>query len=147
MVAPGIIGLDTMRMLADDDRINLPILSHPTFQGSFNTSPENGISHAVLYGQIARLAGADGSIYPNWGGRFNFSRDECISIVEGTRTPFGAIKPIFPAPGGGLTMTRIPELLEVYERDVIFIMGGGIHKYGPDLVENCRYFRKLVEGI
>lgn len=147
MVAPGLIGLDTMRMLADDDWLNLPIMSHPAFQGSYITNPENGISHFAWYGQIARLAGADASVYPNWGGRFSFSREECSSIVEGTAVPMGNLKSIFPAPGGGMTMERVPEMLDVYGKDVIFLMGGGLHKHGPDLVENCRYFRQLVERI
>jgi ribulose-bisphosphate carboxylase large chain len=100
-----------------------------------------------LYGQIARLAGADASVYPNWGGRSAFSKAECVSIVEGTAAPMGHLKPIFPAPGGGMTMRRVPEMIEVYGKDVIFLMGGGLHKHGPDLVANCRYFRQLVETI
>ncbi len=80
MIAPGLSGFDVMRQLADDDDIALPILSHPALQGSYVTSPDNGISHYALFGQLARLAGADGTIYPNYGGRFSFSRDECQSI-------------------------------------------------------------------
>jgi len=147
LVAPGLIGLDTMRQLADDDRIALPLMSHPALQGSFVTSPDNGISHYTLFGQIPRLAGADASIYPNYGGRFSFSREECRSIFEGTEVPMGHIKPIFPAPGGGMSLARVPEMLEIYGRDVIFLIGGGLHKRGPDLVENCRYFQRLVKGI
>ncbi len=30
LVSPGLVGLDTMRQIADDERIGLPILSHPT---------------------------------------------------------------------------------------------------------------------
>jgi hypothetical protein len=29
------------------------------------------------------VAGADGVIFPNYGGRFSFSRAECASIAEG----------------------------------------------------------------
>lgn len=147
VVAPGLIGLDSMRMLVDDDRINLPIMSHPAFQGSYVTSPENGLSHFVLFGQMARLAGADATVYPNWGGRFSFSRAECASIVEGSAVPMGHLKPIFPAPGGGMSMKRVPEMLELYGREVIFLMGGGLHQYSPDLTANCRYFRELVEKM
>lgn len=147
VVAPGLIGLDSVRMLVDDDRINLPIMSHPAFQGSYVTSPENGLSHFVLFGQMARLAGADATVYPNWGGRFSFSRAECASIVEGSAVPMGHLKPIFPAPGGGMSMKRVPEMLELYGREVIFLMGGGLHQYSPDLTANCRYFRELVEKM
>jgi ribulose-bisphosphate carboxylase large chain len=144
LVAPGLVGFDTMRQLADDDRIGLPIMSHPTLQGSFVTSPDNGISHFVLFGQLARLAGADATIFPSWGGRFAFSRDECRSIAEGVEMPMEHIRSIYCAPGGGMTLQRIPEMLDVYGNDVIFLVGGGLHRHSPDLVENSRYFLQLV---
>ncbi len=145
LVAPGIVGLDTMRYLAGDDRIALPIMSHPAFQGSFVTSPAEGLSHAVIFGQLARLAGADATIYPNFGGRFSFSREACLSIVEATAAPMGSIKSIFPTPGGGMSLARVPEMLDFYGPDVIFLIGGGLHTHGPDLVENSRFFRRLLE--
>jgi ribulose-bisphosphate carboxylase large chain len=143
MLAPGLVGWDAMRQLADDDRLALPIISHPALQGSFVTSPHQGISHYALFGQIARLAGADATIYPNWGGRFAFSKADCASIVAGSTVSMGQIKPIFPAPGGGMSLERIPEMLELYGSEVIFLIGGGLHQRGPDLVENCRHFRQL----
>jgi ribulose-bisphosphate carboxylase large chain len=146
MVAPGLIGFDLMRELADDDSISLPILTHPAMQGSFVTS-RNGMSHGVIFGQLARLAGADATIFPNFGGRFSFSREECKDIVEGTALPMGNLKTIFPAPGGGMSLDRVPEMLETYGHDLIFLIGGGLFKHGPDLVENCRYFRKMVESF
>jgi ribulose-bisphosphate carboxylase large chain len=146
MVAPGIVGFDLMRELADDERVMLPILSHPALQGSFVTG-RSGISHGVIFGQLARLAGADATIFPNFGGRFSFSREECMDIAEAASIPLGRLKPIFPAPGGGMSLDRVPEMLETYGHDLIFLIGGGLFKHGPDLVENCKYFRKMVEGI
>jgi ribulose-bisphosphate carboxylase large chain len=58
----------------------------------------------------------------------------------------GPIKSIFPSPGGGMTMERIPEMLEVFGRDVIFLMGGGLQR-GADLVANSRKFREIVEKM
>lgn len=146
MVAPGIVGFDQMRELADDDSIALPILTHPALQGSFVTS-QNGISHGVIFGQLARLGGADATIFPNFGGRFSFSCSECKEIAHATKEPMGHLKTIFPAPGGGMSLDRVPEMLETYGQDLIFLIGGGLFKHGPDLVENCRYFRKMVESI
>lgn len=145
LLAPALAGLDTMRQIAEDDEIGLPILSHPAFQGSYVLSPTSGISHLAYYGQLTRLAGADAVIYPNFGGRFSFSRQECLSIIEGTTVDMGPIKSIFPSPGGGISLERVPDLLSVYGTEVIFLMGGGLFKQGPDLVANCRYFRGLVE--
>ena len=144
MIAPGLTGFDVMRELAEDDGIGLPVLTHPALQGSFVTGP-GGMSHGVIFGQLARLAGADATIFPNFGGRFSFSREECADIVQGTTQPMGHLKTIFPAPGGGMSLARVPEILETYGRDLIFLIGGGLFKHGPDLVENCRFFRKMVE--
>jgi ribulose-bisphosphate carboxylase large chain len=144
LVAPGLVGLDTMRRLADDHRIALPIISHPAFQGSFITDSDSGVSHYVLFGQLPRLAGADASIFPNYGGRFSFTREECRHIVQGVTVPMAHIKPIFSAPGGGMSLERIPEMIQTYGQDVIFLIGGALHKIGPDLIENCRrYMRQL----
>jgi len=146
MIAPGLVGFDLMRELADDDSIGLPMLSHPALQGSFVTG-QGGMAHGVIFGQLARLAGADATIFPNFGGRFSFSRGECKEIADASRKPMGGLKPIFPAPGGGMSLSRVPEMLETYGRDLIFLIGGGLFKHGPDLVENCKYFRKMVEGL
>jgi ribulose-bisphosphate carboxylase large chain len=146
MVAPGLAGFDLMRELADDDSIALPTLTHPALQGSFVTC-KSGISHGVIFGQLARLTGADATIFPNFGGRFSFSREECKEIVRGTIVPMGQLKTIFPAPGGGMSLERVPEMLDTYGEDLIFLIGGGLFKHGPDLIENCRYFRKIVEKM
>jgi ribulose-bisphosphate carboxylase large chain len=146
MLAPGLVGFDLMRELADDDSIALPILTHPAFQGSFVTS-RNGISHGVLFGQLARLAGADTTIFPNFGGRFSFSCSECKEIAHATNESMGHLKSIFPAPGGGMSLDKVPEMIETYGHELIFLIGGGLFKHGPDLVENCRYFRKMVEVL
>ncbi len=145
LIAPGLTGLDTMRRLADDDRIELPLISHPSFQGSLVTSPDNGISHYALFGQIARLAGADASIFPNFGGRFSFSREECLSIALGTTAPMGHIKQIFPTPGGGMSLARVPEMLETYGKQVVLLVGGDLYRHGSDLLATCHHFRRLVE--
>jgi ribulose-bisphosphate carboxylase large chain len=147
LVSPGLVGFDMIRRLADDERINLPIISHPAFLGSYVMNPESGISHYALFGQMMRIAGADAVVYPNYGGRFSFSKEDCIRIVAGTSVTMGPFKTIFPAPGGGMSLDRVQEMLDLYGRDIIFLIGGGLHSLSPDLFANCKYFRKLVEEI
>ncbi len=144
LISPGLVGLDAIRTIADSDEIDLPIMSHPAFQGSFVTG-SYGMSHYALFGQLARLAGADATIYPNYGGRFSFSKEECKQIAAGTSDEMGHIKPIFPSPGGGMTGDKVPDMLETYGKDVIFLVGGGLFKQGPDLVENSKYFRNMID--
>jgi ribulose-bisphosphate carboxylase large chain len=144
LISPGLTGLDVVKEIAEDDSISLPVFAHPAFQGSYVLT-NSGVSHGALFGQIARLAGADGTIYPNFGGRFSFSREECKSIASATSALMGNLKSIFPCPAGGMSLESIPESLKVYGNDVVFLVGGGLFKHGPDLVENSHYFRRLVE--
>lgn len=144
MIAPGITGFDAMRELAEDHDVALPFFSHPSFQGSFVVSPESGISHYVIFGQLPRLAGADAVIFPNYGGRFSFSRQDCADIIGGCRVKMGHIRDIFPCPGGGMSLERIPNMAKFYRSDVIYLIGGALFAQGKNLVDNCRYFSRLV---
>jgi ribulose-bisphosphate carboxylase large chain len=144
LISPGLTGFDAMRAIADNDEVALPVMSHPAFLGSY-VNGVNGISHSALFGQIMRLAGADACVYPNYGGRFSFSREECKSIAAGASCTMGTIRSIFPAPGGGMTLDKVPDMIDTYGRDVIFLVGGGLFRHGDDLAENVRYFRSLIE--
>lgn len=146
LIAPGLVGLDTMREIAEDDSLGLPVISHPALQGSYVLG-NGGMSHRVLFGKFNRLAGADGTIYPNFGGRFSFSREECESIANGAREEFGNLKLIFPCPAGGMSLESVPESIKVYGNDVVFLIGGGLFRKGPDIVENCKYFKSLVGSL
>jgi ribulose-bisphosphate carboxylase large chain len=147
LISPGLTGFDIIRQIAIDPNIKLPIFSHPTFLGSMINSPDNGIAHNVIFGQLTRLAGADATIFPNYGGRFSFSLEECQKIVTGTTIPMGQIKTIFPVPGGGMSLARINDMLQVYGNDVVLLIGGDLHRHGPDLTENCRIFKTTVESL
>ncbi len=147
LICPGITGLDAMRAVADDDRIALPILSHPAMQGSFIADHTSGVSHYCLFGQWNRLAGADAAIFPNAGGRFSFTMDDCRELSAGCEVEMGHIAPIFPTPAGGMSLDRIPEMRAMYGRDVIFLVGGGLRSHSEDLVANCSYFRELATQV
>lgn len=146
LVCPGLIGFDAMRSLADDNQLALPIVSHPAFTGSFVTSSENGLSHYVLYGQLQRLAGADASIYPNFGGRFAFSIEECRSIVAGCTSPFGNLTTIFPTPGGGVQLTNISHMRDVYGNNVIYLIGGGLHRGAGTMGDKVSQLQAIMVG-
>jgi ribulose-bisphosphate carboxylase large chain len=144
MVAPGLVGWDAMRALAEDENLGLPILLHPALLGGFTVSPASGIAHEVLFGTLARLAGADIVIFPNHGGRFSFSPGDCRRITHGCAAPLGELRTAFPAPAGGMTLERVPEMRAFYGDDVVLLIGGDLHRHG-DLVETCRRFREMVE--
>lgn len=146
MVAPGLAGWDALRLLAADEALRLPILCHPAWLGTFAISSDQGVAHRVLYGQLPRLAGADASIFVNYGGRFSFRQGDCRAIVEATEQPADPLKPIFPIPAGGMTLSRLPEMVAFYGQEAVFLIAGGLYAHGPDLTQSSRLFRRIVEG-
>ncbi len=138
MLLPGICGLDVMRRFAEDDGLGVPILAHPAFMGSFVSSPQSGLSHRVIFGQLARLAGADATIYPNFGGRFSFTEKQCQEIALSTEVQMGHLRSIFPAPGGGMRLDNISDMIRVYGRDVMFLVGGALHDGDESIPTRCR---------
>ncbi len=147
LIAAGLTGFDVLRCLAEDDRLSLPLIAHPAFLSAYATHPDGGIAHAVLYGQLPRLAGADAVIFPNHGGRFSFTQPDCEQIVEACGLPMGHLAPIFPIPAGGMTVERLPEMIEAYGRDLILLVSGDLYRLSPDLRRNSRRFRDLAEGF
>lgn len=143
LISPALTGYDAMKHLADDESFALPVMSHPAFTGPY-LSGTSGFTHGVLLGKMMRLAGADIVVYPNFGGRFSFSREECLDIVNQCKTDFSVFKSIFPCPGGGMNFSNIPDMKSFYGNDVIYLMGGGLFKRSDDLVANCLEFRDMI---
>lgn len=145
-IISGLVGYDTLRLISGDDRVSLPVFAHPGMLGVYTLSRDHGITLGALYGEVMRLAGADATIYTNYGGRFPTTRDDVTRLKELISRPMGHIKPILPMPGGGMTVDLVPELLDFYGRDIILLISGGLFSLGPNLVDNCRHFREVVEA-
>ncbi|TVQ93953.1 MAG: ribulose 1,5-bisphosphate carboxylase large subunit [Chromatiaceae bacterium] len=147
LFCPGLAGLDAMRNLTTEAAMGaesgLPILSHPALLGGLCVGPDAGLGHGLLYGLLTRLAGADASIFPSFGGRFALTAAQCREIVAGARAPLGHLAPIWPVPAGGMRLERVPELCTFYGHDCILLIGGDLHA-GSDLTARCRAFRQLV---
>lgn len=144
LIAPGLVGFNVMKALADDDAFGLPILCHPAMLGSYTATPHSGMSHYFTFGQLPRLTGADITIFTNVGGRFSFTHDQCLEIKAATDTPMHSITSSFPSPGGGMTYDNIPDIVDMYGRDVVYLIGGALHKRGPVLSDNCIELREIV---
>ncbi len=125
MLSPMILGLDVARSLAAESE--LAILGHPALTGCF-FGRRHGIAPELLLGEIFRLIGCDGVIYPNVGGRFVLGREECAAINDRLRRPLGGRRPAFPVPGGGIDTSRLEEWIELYGPDTIFLIGTGLYR-------------------
>jgi ribulose-bisphosphate carboxylase large chain len=142
MLAPALAGMDIAYQLSRDTEFGLPIVIHPAFGGANVVGGHCGFSHALYYGQISRLMGADAVVFPNFGGRFGFTKDECLSIARAGLDRFGALATSVPAPGGGMSIDKVDEMKTVYGDDIMYLIGGALLK-APEGVADAT--RRLVE--
>lgn len=138
LIAPGLVGFDTLRWIADQDDIALPIMAHPTLTGPQVINPGIGFSHGVFFGLLHRLAGADCVIYPNYGGRFGFSEVACQNIANACQQDMGHLKTIFPTPGGGMGFDKVAQMTKTYGQNVMYLMGGSLYGWSDDLTTSTK---------
>ena len=144
LVIPGVTGFDSLRVIAADETLSLPILGHPAMLGSLVTSKDSGISHGIVFGTLMRLAGADISIFPNIGGRFSFTTEQCLEIADLSRRKLGSLKPITIAPAGGMTLERIPEMIDMYGKETALLIGGALSR--GNLADNAARMCEMVRS-
>ena len=145
LIIPGLQGFDAISTLARDPEFGLPIMAHPSFLGPFVLSPDTGFTHGVMFGTLMRIAGADISIFPNFGGRFGFTQQECGDIAAACRNQAGPGRPILPSPGGGMVVSRMPELMEFYGEDSVYLLGGGLLRYGERIGDGVREMKAVLQ--
>ncbi len=146
MMIPGLTGFDLVHHLSSDTGLALPIMTHPSCLGPHVLSSDTGFTHAVMFGTLQRLAGSDISIFPNVGGRFGFSAEECISIADACRDLAGIGKPIFPSPGGGMSPDRAKDMVEMYGEDVVYLLGGSLLRQKDRIEEKIQEMRKRIDS-
>jgi ribulose-bisphosphate carboxylase large chain len=137
MLSPMVVGLPLLHELASESG-GLPILAHPAFGGVLRAA------EPALFGKLFRWYGADAVIFPHAGGRFSYSEATCRGIAGALRAPHARARPAFPAPGGGIRMERVRELLEFYGNDCILLIGGSLYQAGDALFDRTR---DLVEQV
>ncbi len=144
LVCPGLTGFDAVRIIAQDPELNLPVMTHPAMLGSYFVHQDSGIAPSVLFGQLARLAGADVSIYPTYMRSYPITKEDCRKIGELTGRPWGHLNSTFPTAAGGMTKEDIEETTDLYQQDVVMIVGGSLLKGGVDLESACQ---NLMRGL
>lgn len=124
MIAPAIAGVSTLSALCRAHP-DFAFIAHPAMTGAVRISP-------YLYAKLFRLFGADAVIFPNPGGRFGYTKTCCDQIVEALRGPLGSHAASLPVPAGGMSLQRVPELLDTYGREAMLLIGGALLSAPPE---------------
>ena len=138
MIAPMLVGLASFHQIVKE-AAGIAVLAHPALGGASSIAPP------FLFGKLFRLLGADVSVFPNYGGRFAYAKETCRQLVEAALLPWEGMKGTVPSPAGGMTLQRIPELLDFYGRDCVLLIGGSLLSNRDRLTEESALFAKKVK--
>lgn len=146
LIMPGLLGFGVVDRIARDDSLNLPVMTHPAFLGPFVLSHDTGFTHGMMFGTLQRLAGADISVFPNVGGRFGFTAEECGEIANACRAMDGPGEPMLPSPGGGMSADRAADMVGMYGEDVVYLLGGSLLRHGDRIGEGIAAMRAAIDA-
>ena len=140
LIAPMIAGVATFQALVRANP-DFAFVTHPALAGASRIDP------ALQFGTLFRLLGADGVVYPNHGGRFGYSAATCARIAAASLRPWHGLAPAVPVPAGGMTLDRVPEILDFYGPDVMLLVGGSLLAARDRLAGEAAAFQRAVEAF
>lgn len=139
LIAPMIVGVASFHTLVRENP-DIAFMAHPAMAGAARIAP------AFLLGKLFRLLGADATVFPNHGGRFGYTPDECRALARAALAPWDGIRPAVPVPAGGMTRDRVAEMLDFYGNDAMLLIGGALLAAGPRLAEETASFVDAVHA-
>lgn len=139
-------GLDVMQELVEHKDIQLPIMAHPAFSGSFISSPNYGVASSTMLGTLTRLAGADFSLFPSPYGSVALEKQQALNIATQCTNENGLLK-TFPVPSAGIHPSLVPQLIQDFGIDSIINAGGGVHGHPDGAISGGLAFRHAIDGV
>ena len=134
LICPQLTGLS---IISDIRRkYSCPIITHPSFSGSYISHKTCGMSMSLYFGKIWRALGADAVIFPNPGGRFSFSEEETSHLHRTLTDEIFPFKTTFPVPAGGIQLNSVKDFKKLYGNNTIFLIGGSLYEH-PDGIEKA----------
>ena len=139
-------GFDTLKMLAEDPNINVPILAHVNFAGTMAASTYPGISAPLLIGKITRLAGGDFQINGHPFGKFPVPYKVFYRCFKFFTQPWWNIKPMMYACSGGTTQLAVEKIIKAVGTDVMLAAGGGVHGHPDGSEAGAKSMRQAIDA-
>jgi len=145
LISPQLTGLNSMEEIVRSET-DLPVMAHPAFSGPYTIHKYSGFKPSIYFGLLWRALGADCIIYPNAGGRFSYTLQQCIDINSECRSSDLDMPASFSVPAGGIDRNSLKEWMKDYGRDTIFLIGGSLYQHPEGLKTAAKEFQKTLES-
>ncbi|AEH06696.1 type III ribulose-bisphosphate carboxylase [Methanothermococcus okinawensis] len=158
MIDVVVLGFSAVQQIREEG-FNFAIHAHRAMHAAITRSREWGISMLAL-AKIYRLLGVDQLHIGTVVGKMEGGKDEVCSIrdeivledvKEDNKNKFfnqkwHGLNNTFPVSSGGVYPKLVPEIVNIFGKDVIIQAGGGIHGHPEGTVAGARAMRASVEA-
>jgi ribulose-bisphosphate carboxylase large chain len=137
VVTCGSASVQTMRNVLGD--YGMAIHAHRAMHAAFDRNPKHGMTMEFL-AKIMKMVGVDQIHSGTSVGKLVGSREEVLSVANILREKhvkpykkilleqdWGNVKPAFPVTSGGLHPGLVPDILDIYGKETVMLVSGGIH--------------------
>ena len=122
------------------------LIGHPALGGAFYQNPSTGMSPALVFGTLPRLAGADAVLFPSPYGTVALNKADAFAVQDALNTPYLGIKSSFGVPSAGIQASMVPELLRDFGTNVIINAGTGIHEVVGGALVGVQAFQTAMKS-
>ena len=140
-------GFESMRQLAEDPSIKVPILGHMDFGGAFIGGEWTGMTSMLTLAKLPRICGADILVIPAPYGKAEILEERYEHNLKALRFPLKDIKPTLPMPSGGITPGMVEKCIKEAGQDILIGSGGGIHSHPDGPRKGAMAFRQAINAV
>jgi ribulose-bisphosphate carboxylase large chain len=139
------VGWSALQTLRNQD-FELVIHAHRAGHAALTRNPEHGISMKVI-AKLARIVGVDQLHVGTGLGKMFEEREEVLENCKALKEKMWKFKPVMPVASGGLHPGMIPELVNIFGKDVVLQFGGGCHGHPLGTAGGAKAIRQAVEAV
>jgi 2,3-diketo-5-methylthiopentyl-1-phosphate enolase len=139
-------GFTVLRALAEDPKINVPILAHMDVAGAMYAAEWHGLSSHLVLGKLPRLCGADIVVHPAPYGKAPVLPEKFSRVAQNLCFPMHNLKPAWPMASGGITPKMVPAVVKDLGTNIVIGSGGGIHAHPQGPVAGAKAFRQAIDA-
>ncbi|MBI4116968.1 type III ribulose-bisphosphate carboxylase [Candidatus Pacearchaeota archaeon] len=156
VVTCGAASVQTLRETLGD--MEMAIHAHRAMHASFDRNPKHGMTMEFI-AKIMKLIGVDQIHSGTSVGKLVGSREEVLSIANILRETrvkeykkilleqdWGNIKPAFPVTSGGLHPGLVPNVMNIYGKEMILLVSGGIHGHPKGTRAGAKATMQAIEA-
>lgn len=146
MVNTFAVGLSAVRMLAEDPKINVPILGHATASSAMTRSPYYGMANELYNGKLQRLAGCDiiNNCVPY--GKLPTLKHKYLRVFQECMADFYHVKQTFVNAVAGTNPGMVPQIMSDLGENIILGAGGAVHGHPMGAVAGAKALRQAIDA-